>query len=302
LGNDNLERLFLGCWKADNQMNLSELMKERRIDLESVNVSTVSVEALDNLLLNEIVTVESDDSLLHLILKLGSGYRDLLRHIKIEFLSDDGLSFLEEILGIPSDSIWQSVVQQIAHPRFPDSQIISDFPEILAELRKKQISLLWRGSRDGFGASEFHRLCDGHANTLTVILDTKGNIFGGFTPVKWESRLWNAKYGKEHNRRKEDDSLKSFLFTLKNPRNFSSRRFALKDEEKHRAIFCDSEFGPCFGCGYDIYISGNCNTNANSCTSLGGSCINDTGLFQISVFTGSQYFQVKEIEVFEITD
>jgi hypothetical protein len=40
---------------------------------------------------------------------------------------------------------------------------------------------------DAFRANQFHRRCDGHANTLTVILDTKGNIFGGFTPVEWES-------------------------------------------------------------------------------------------------------------------
>jgi hypothetical protein len=68
-----------------------------------------------------------------------------------------------------------------------DSRIISDFPEIFAEFQRKRFSLLWRGSRDGFGAFEFHRRCDGHANALTVILDTQGNFFGGFTPMKWES-------------------------------------------------------------------------------------------------------------------
>jgi hypothetical protein len=71
-----------------------------------------------------------------------------------------------------------------------DSRIISDFPKIVAEFREKRVSLLWRGRRDGFGAKDFHRLSDGHANTLTVILDTKGNVFGGFTAVEWESRGW----------------------------------------------------------------------------------------------------------------
>jgi hypothetical protein len=32
-----------------------------------------------------------------------------------------------------------------------------------------------------------------------VILDTKGNTFGGFTPVEWESRVWNGKYDDENN-------------------------------------------------------------------------------------------------------
>jgi hypothetical protein len=62
--------------------------------------------------------------------------------------------------------------------------------------------------RDGLTAQECHCRCDGHAKTLAVILDTKGNIFGGFTLVEWESRtpfLWN----------KENDREKSVLFTLK---------------------------------------------------------------------------------------
>jgi hypothetical protein len=134
-----------------------------------------------------------------------------------------------------------------------------------------------------------------------VILDTKGNIFGGFTPVEWESRVWNGKGSDGNNRRAVDDSLKSFLFTLKNPHNIPAKRFALMAKEKHRAVFCDSGFGPCFGGGYDIYVSDNCNTNTNSQTGLGSTYSSDTGLKLSIVFTGSGNFQVKEIEVFEIT-
>jgi hypothetical protein len=65
-----------------------------------------------------------------------------------------------------------------------DLVIISGFPEIFAEFRGSKFSLLCQGNRDGFSSSAFHRRCDGHGNTLTVILDTKGNIFGGFTPVE----------------------------------------------------------------------------------------------------------------------
>jgi hypothetical protein len=182
------------------------------------------------------------------------------------------------------------------------SAIVSDFPEIFAEFRGKHFSLLWRGGRDGFGGRDFHSRCDGHANTLTLIEDTKGNIFGGFTPLEWESREWNRKYGKESNRWKADPSLKSFIFTLKNPHNVPARRFALKVEEKDRAMLCHSERGPRFGCGADIGVSNNCNANTESWTALGSSYTNDTGLDTYAVFTGSKYFQVKEIEVFEITD
>jgi hypothetical protein len=115
--------------------------------------------------------------------------------------------------------------------------------------------------------------------------------------------VWNWKHGNDNNLLKADDSLKSFLFTLKNPHNISARRFPLKSEMKHRALFCSSNGGPSFGyfpAGISVYDD--CNTNTNSCTSLGGTYTNDTGLRNNIVFTGSNRFQVKEIEVFEITE
>jgi hypothetical protein len=132
-----------------------------------------------------------------------------------------------------------------------------------------------------------------------VILDTKGNIFGGFTPVEWESRAWHWGEGYVNQLWKTDDSQKSFIFTLKNPHNISARKFALKPEMKHRALHCDSKWGPCFS---GIDVSDNCNTNAESHTYLGWTYINDTGLDPKRLFTGSEKFKVKEIEVFEIKD
>jgi hypothetical protein len=125
-----------------------------------------------------------------------------------------------------------------------------------------------------------------------VILDTKGNIFGGFTPVEWESRSSFPSH-------KEDDSLKSFLFTLKNPHNIPPRRFALKAKWKHTAIGCNSRDGPCFYGG--IIVSDNCNPSTSN-SYIGNYYINDTGLDGGIVCTGSQYFKAREIEVFEITE
>jgi hypothetical protein len=64
-----------------------------------------------------------------------------------------------------------------------------------------------------------------------LISDTNGHVFGGFTPVKWDS---SGKY-------KEDDSLRSFLFTLRNPRRVPPRKSALKAAKKHYAIRCSSD-------------------------------------------------------------
>jgi hypothetical protein len=86
---------------------------------------------------------------------------------------------------------------------------------------------------------------------------------------------------------KADPSLKSFLFTLKNPHDFPARKSAMEAERRDKAIFCASSTGPCFG------DSGSC---------LGISYANDTGLDGETVLTGSTYFTVTEIEIFKIAD
>jgi hypothetical protein len=174
-----------------------------------------------------------------------------------------------------------------------NSAIVPDLPELFQDFKQNHFTPLWRGSCDGFGAGTFHNRCDGHPNTLTVILDTNGNIFGGFTPVEWECR---AKWPWQ----KADLSLKSFLFTLKNPHNLPARRFPLKAEMNDQAIECNCLYGPHF---CDIRVFGNCNTNTKSSTYFFGEhYTNDTGQEGETVFTGSKIFQVKEIEVIEITD
>jgi hypothetical protein len=138
------------------------------------------------------------------------------------------------------------------------SLVVADFPALFAAFGWKRFTPLWRGSRDGFGADDFHGRCDGHAPTLTLIEDTEGNIFGGFTPVEWESCSFCE----------VDPSLKSFRFTLKNQHNLPARKFALTPPAKDWAIYCNLYWGPCFS---GIWISNNCNANTGSCTSLGRS-------------------------------
>jgi hypothetical protein len=183
-----------------------------------------------------------------------------------------------------------------------DSKILSDFPAIFTEFTSKQLRLLWRGTRDGFGGRDFHSRCDGHGNTLTVIEDTNGNIFGGYTPLAWESR---ERTGNGSNRYKSDESLESWLFTLKNPQNTAPMIFALNENDKRHAIFCGCSGGPEFGIGRDGYgdiaVRDQCNSSKSSSSSLGRTYINETNVDGDKFLTGSAHFIVKEIEVFEIT-
>jgi hypothetical protein len=54
-------------------------------------------------------------------------------------------------------------------------------------LEGTQSGVPYQGSRDGFKIAEFHKRCDDDKCTLTIILSTKGNILGGYTPLAWSS-------------------------------------------------------------------------------------------------------------------
>jgi hypothetical protein len=169
------------------------------------------------------------------------------------------------------------------------SAILAELPSIFSKFLRKDFELLWRGSRDGFGASEFHGRCDGHKNTLVLIEDSDGNVFGGFSPVPADSETGC----------RADEALESFVFTVKNPHKVPPRTFGLRREKADYAICCFPNCGPDF---CDITVADDGDKNEKSYTRFfGGSYGNDTGLDAETFFTGSGCFTVKEIEVFELT-
>lgn len=86
-------------------------------------------------------------------------------------------------------------------------------------LGKKTWTLLYQGTRDGFGSKTFHAKCDLEGATVTIIKSTTGFFFGGYTPLPWKSSGgWI-----------EDSTMQSFIFTLKNPHNIPPTKYPIKD-------------------------------------------------------------------------
>src|SRR6266498_5775403 len=55
--------------------------------------------------------------------------------------------------------------------------------------RKAEWKLLYRASRDGFGANTFHNHCDNKGPTVTIVKRQGiADIVGGYTPLSWSSR------------------------------------------------------------------------------------------------------------------
>jgi hypothetical protein len=170
------------------------------------------------------------------------------------------------------------------------SQIVRVVPSFFEGLTFR---LLYRGSSDGFGANAFHSKCDGfEGKTVTFILTDEGYIFGGFTPLSWDS---GGAF-------KGDANGEGFVFTLKNPYGLAEQKFPLRDNQRAKAICCRRSAGPIFG-GYDIYIADQCNEDASSYSNwFGYSYENRTCIDGKTFFAGKQFFKVDEIEVFAVTE
>ena len=193
------------------------------------------------------------------------------------------------------------------------SRIISEslsqnFEEELLQtkgLNGRKWALLYRGSRDGFRASDFHSRCDGWPNTLTIVKSKSGNIFGGYTIIPWKSIEYDENNGYEY-----DNS--AFIFSLVNKENrpliFEHTTITENIEEyiARGSVWSSSNNGPIFGGSHDLYICDRSNINKNSYSNLGftythpdypiGSKKSSTTL------AGIQYFTVNEIEVFQIEE
>jgi hypothetical protein len=322
LGNESLSLIFL---ESNSQSsNVSECSESGKIEICEKNIedcasqfSSYSIDELRNLpkqtlhslLSSDSLKIESEDFLLERLIDLGSDYFEYWNYIEISFLSSEGISQFVKVFPFEElrSSHWEKIIDRLIgncdekfrFHRFCkehnstesifESMILSTIPIPLKQFETRKWNLLYRGSRDGFRGSDFHEKCDDQSNTVTVILTTKGFIFGGFAPISWDSSdLYKA-----------DNSQQSFLFSVKNARNSDPRSFPLTNSSK--AIYCGSSYGPRFGNGSDILVADGCNQNTNSYTCLGYSYRNNTGLNGNQVFTGEQCFQVKEIEVFSIT-
>jgi hypothetical protein len=155
-------------------------------------------------------------------------------------------------------------------------------------------SLLYRGTRDGFRAEDFHAKCDGKSATLTII-KSSDFIFGGYTDAEWESC------------EEEKSDTNAFIFSLSNKDNKPCK---LNVSDPNRAIYCSPRFGPIFGGSIiedgkkmisgDIRVADNGNLNMDNVSFLGDAYKHPSYWLGANAFlAGAQSFQIEEIEVYQ---
>jgi hypothetical protein len=157
-----------------------------------------------------------------------------------------------------------------------------------ATSKSSKWKLAWRGSRDGFGAANFHSLCDLKGDNIVVIKSTTGHLFGGYCSTSWDANKGNL-FGVG------EEAPDSFLFTLTNPNGIPPTKYLPKEGEN--AIFQGGairQVGPAFG--KDVWVVDNCNKVADN-IEFPSSFLDTTGKGK-NTFTGSGKFTVSDIEVF----
>ena len=106
------------------------------------------------------------------------------------------------------------------------------------------MELIFRGTRDGMTSSVFHNKCDNKGESITLIKNEKGNIFGGYASISWTSPSSYKYYS----------APESFIFTFSNIYNTEPTKFPSKNDKKE--VCYDSGYGPCFGDGDDLGVYG----------------------------------------------
>ena len=151
---------------------------------------------------------------------------------------------------------------------FCPKEQIAILKKFTSHLTYQSVVKIYQGTRDGFGAKDFHRMCD-NMEGIFILIKANNYIFGGYCSKSFKSRSgWIC-------------DNESFAFSLSNPENKPTYFKCVAPDnsfwdsnQNHFLYFCVLEvilgnsYGPCFGNGSDISIEDNCNENEKSYSNI----------------------------------
>ena len=152
----------------------------------------------------------------------------------------------------------------------------------------KNYELIFKASKDGFKGEDFHKKCDGRANTLIIFLTNNGRRFGGFTDLTWDNEhKYSSKRGGN-----------SFIFSL------DYQEIYFKKNGVYGEIVCFYLYGPVFNdfsyYVYDTKLNGYKNEEIEYYDSYN---IYESKFYSYNnkyFLTGEKNFSVKDYEVYGI--
>ena len=275
---------------------LSDNLRDYRLRFSELNTS------LDAKVLSQLSVEPSDvdnDELQRKWRILDENVKRLELDLREKYLADYSVQFKAFDLDLELRRI-EELCGSLDYAHTIDSRILT--PRNKRDLKKlcgfdtagkqQKYALIYRASRDGFAAADFHAKCDGKANTLTLIKTTSGYIFGGYTACAWHPKNGYQK------------DPKAFIFSLVNK---SKTPLLIRGKSDHENVCSHKDYGPTFGrsSGCDICIFSNSNENDDNFSKLGSAFdfkLHDHGSNEAKCFlAGTATFRTSDIEVFQIS-
>ncbi|GES83724.1 carbohydrate-binding module family 13 protein [Rhizophagus clarus] len=216
-----------------------------------------------------------------------------------EELYEDSIKYF---LGNPNNTSKPQVIKEMGSKNIDSKIITIHHAEIISkwidrledtdELKNSYgFKLIFRGSRDGFTANEFHKICDNKSHTVTIIKVKDSNeILGGYNPIEWKNNrnLYTCNYGNTRD---------SFIFSFINKENIETCIIS-RVEDETCAVRCWYIYGPSFGIG-DLKLYGGSKGKISFDNKI-SSCIKKS--YEKQIRKTEENFSVEEYEVFHITN
>ena len=151
--------------------------------------------------------------------------------------------------------------------------------------------LVYRASRDGDSAENFHKKCDTIGPNITMVLTKDNHRFGGFTKNNWEHLKVDIKEKQPEVGSGKSD-VHAFCFSIDLHKIYNN------NDLDNGVIFCCNKYGPTF-CRNIFAINDQMLTKGGYCLKKNFSCFEGQEInYEIS--GGKKVFGIKEVEVLEI--
>ena len=184
---------------------------------------------------------------------------------------------------------------QLAKESFEGTKILNEEEKVLISKwihpkKALRFSLVFSTNIDGSSSAQsFHRHCDGVSPTVTIVMDTNGYKFGGYTTSTWNESCQGASYARDPD---------AFIFNLT-----KKLKYVQPNKFGKFSIFRSKSYGPTFGGGnnaYNLYLSDGCTGNSSSYTYVDQSYKTDN--WNLINNSGSASFQVSYYEVYHVVN
>ena len=264
-----------------NEINLDKKIKENEILLNKIKSATNN-KIVQNSLIEECKNID--------IKKENSENYDKLFDTEIpeEKYFDDLIEKIKN-LHINNDLIFSS---SIIKNDIKKQNMINNWIKEKIGANKIKYELIYQMSKNGYKSEDFHKCCDFKGATLTIIETKSKHIFGGFTPLSWNS---NGKAYYDYNK-------ETFLFSMN-----LMKKYDMFNMDKS-AIYCHKDYGPSFGNYYGsvdfgpVYdICFKKDLSRGLVTAERGSNFFEAGKLELTDGKGpEEAFVTKEIEIFKV--